>query len=403
MSHAAQATANLFSIVSRFQAGCPLAIRPPLSHHSASALTFAGLESSYRVGTAKTGAVGRSDTIQLFHGSEAAFWPRAAEHVSGALQAVPTEPGTEIWLESTVPGPGSFFHDACIRAIKGLTPFRFLCVPWFLNEAYRVAGDGFDPAPRDEEENDLVVRSGLGADQLAWRRAKLAEIGPEAFRHEYPASPEDALAVDHPAVAIDRRLVRAAVCREVIGSSSDLSAPVVWGLDPGRFAGDRSVLAKRRGDVLLEPGTAIAGPPPDPRLTVSATIAAYAGCDPAFRPETLFVAAIGPGRDIAHALRCAGLPAVDVDGGGLSVNDGRFPRRRDALWWAAREWLMRRRCRIPDDPALILDLSAPLRRVTSSGQLEIEPAHETRERLGFSPDTAEALSLTFAGTARSVN
>lgn len=83
MTHAAPATANLFAMAARFQAGCPIEVRPPLSSQTATSMGFAGLESSYRVGTARTGAVGRSDTIQLFHGSEVAFWPRAAEHIAG--------------------------------------------------------------------------------------------------------------------------------------------------------------------------------------------------------------------------------------------------------------------------------------------------------------------------------
>jgi hypothetical protein len=79
LTHAAAATANLFSIARRFQASCPASIRPRLAALTATAITFADQDSSYRVGTARTGAIGRSDTIQLFHGSEVAFWPRPEE------------------------------------------------------------------------------------------------------------------------------------------------------------------------------------------------------------------------------------------------------------------------------------------------------------------------------------
>jgi hypothetical protein len=58
-------------------------------------LTFDRLDSGYRVGTAGTRGIGRSSTLQLFHGSEVAFWPFAETHLAGILQAVADRPGTE--------------------------------------------------------------------------------------------------------------------------------------------------------------------------------------------------------------------------------------------------------------------------------------------------------------------
>ena len=62
------------------------------------------------VGTAGTRDVGRSKTLQPFHGSEVAFWPNARTHFAGVLQAVPDLPGSEIILESTANGAGGEFH-----------------------------------------------------------------------------------------------------------------------------------------------------------------------------------------------------------------------------------------------------------------------------------------------------
>ena len=72
---------------------------------------FDKLDSGYKVGTAGTKGVGRSSTIQLFHGSEVAFWPHADAHAAGVLQAVPDVEGTEVILESTANGVGNLFHE----------------------------------------------------------------------------------------------------------------------------------------------------------------------------------------------------------------------------------------------------------------------------------------------------
>jgi hypothetical protein len=81
--------------------------------------------------------VGRSSTIQLFHGSEVAFWPHADTHAAGILQAVADAPGTEIILESTANGVGNFFHQLWASAERGASDFIAVFVPWHWQEEYR--------------------------------------------------------------------------------------------------------------------------------------------------------------------------------------------------------------------------------------------------------------------------
>ncbi len=68
-------------------------------------------DSGYAVGTAGNKGAGRSQTIQLFHGSEVGFWPHAEDHARGVLNAISDEPGTEIILESTANGIGNYFYS----------------------------------------------------------------------------------------------------------------------------------------------------------------------------------------------------------------------------------------------------------------------------------------------------
>ncbi|MEQ9327544.1 MAG: hypothetical protein RJQ21_09630, partial [Rhodospirillales bacterium] len=101
LTHKQSATENLFAIARRFHDHCPEVVRPALKASNARELDFARLDSGYRVGTASTDGVGRSDTIQYFHGSEVAFWPHGDAHAAGVLQAIAGDPGTEAILEST--------------------------------------------------------------------------------------------------------------------------------------------------------------------------------------------------------------------------------------------------------------------------------------------------------------
>src|SRR3546814_7335312 len=87
LTHRDQATANLFAMAKRFHDRVPRLVRPLTKASNAKELTFGRLDSGYQVGTAKAAGVGRSDTIQFFHGSEVAHWANADEHAAGALQA----------------------------------------------------------------------------------------------------------------------------------------------------------------------------------------------------------------------------------------------------------------------------------------------------------------------------
>ena len=137
LSHEEQASRNLFEIVARFHDLVAPELRPSTGVANASELYFDALDSGYKVATAGTRGVGRSATLQLFHGSEVAFWPHADTHAAGVLQAVPDLPGTEIILESTAHGVGNLFHKLWRDAEAGLSGYLAIFVPWFWQEEYR--------------------------------------------------------------------------------------------------------------------------------------------------------------------------------------------------------------------------------------------------------------------------
>ena len=216
-------------------------MRPATGAANARELVFDGLESGYEVGTAGTKDVGRSKTLQLFHGSEVAFWPNASTHFAGVVQAVPDLPDTEIILESTANGVGGEFHARWQQAEAGIGDYAAIFLPWFWHAEYRRdVPDGF---ALDEEEAAYAALHGLDLGQMVWRRAKIAELkDPLLFRQEYPATAAEAFqSSGHDSYIKPDAVLRARkLACEGVGA-------LVIGVDPARFGDDRFAMAWRRG------------------------------------------------------------------------------------------------------------------------------------------------------------
>ena len=137
LTHEDDATSNLFELAERYHQNCPSLVKPSTGASNAKELYFDKLDSGYKVGTAGNKAVGRSSTVQLFHGSEVGFWPNAQQHAAGIIQAIPDEPGTEAFLESTANGIGNYFHQQWQAAEAGTSEYIAIFVPWYWQPEYR--------------------------------------------------------------------------------------------------------------------------------------------------------------------------------------------------------------------------------------------------------------------------
>lgn len=197
LTHLEEASRNLYQIVRRFHDHCPEPVKPHTGFSNSRELVFDRLDSGYAIGTAKSQGVGRSNTLQYFHGSEVAYWANANDHVSGVLQAVPDADGTEVILESTSAGADGKFYQMCQDAIAGRSEYAFIFIPWFWQEEYRkTIAEDFICAP-DEEK--LKQQFGIDDGQILWRRVKIHELGSVwTFQREYPSTPDEAFRTDLP-------------------------------------------------------------------------------------------------------------------------------------------------------------------------------------------------------------
>lgn len=400
LTHEQKATNNLFKMVDRYHENCPVAVRPQSGAANANELTFPGLDSGYQVGTAGTKAVGRSDTLQLFHGSEVAFWPNAAAHFAGVVQAVADEPGTEIILESTANGVGGEFHERWQKAEAGIGDYIAIFVPWFWEEGYTRDATGFEPT---DEELELERLHGLTREQLAWRRNKIEELGDETlFKQEYPMTAAEAFQMSgHDAFINGQDVVRARKNEcEGIG-------PLVIGVDPKREGTDRFSIARRRGRKLYSVESDAAP------ITTMAAASKLKDIIDREKPARVFIDVGGNGAGIYDVLVSWGEPYATVC---RLVNFGSAPfhppprdkdgkpmagylNRRAEMWGLSRDWLRQEGgVDVPDVDSLQVDACAPgfhYHPVTQQTVLESKE-HIVKVRKLRSPDEWDSVALTFA-------
>lgn len=399
LAHEQSASDNLFSIVDRFQRNNPLA--PHVGTANVKELEFDRLDSSYVVATAGAKAGGRGRSISLFHGSEVAFWPNAADHFASSVQAVPLLPDTEIILESTANGPSGEFYERCQDAEAGRGDYILIFVPWFMTPEYArppEAGFALDSESSAEQMSEVEIAElyGLSMAQMAWRRSKILELrSVEKFQQEYPSDSSEAFVAAGVESFISPVLVARARKRKLEGSG-----PLIFGVDPASGGGDRFAIAARRGTQVLW----VKHRDKIDELTGVAWIKALiAEHDPA----RVNIDAGNIGHAIITMLKSAGPKYLDkvraVNFGGTSQHKLAKPKvpgpgnRRAEMWARVREWLQAEEgSALPDMPMLQSDLVAPREKPKLNGDFILESKTEMKARQVRSPDLGDSVALTFA-------
>lgn len=394
ITHEAEATKNLFSMTKRYCDEMPEGLIPIPDTSSAKELRFDSLGSSYAVGTAGNKSVGRSQTIQIFHGSECAYWPHAEEHAKGILQAVPNEEGTEIILESTANGIGNYFYNMWMAATTGQSEFQAIFIPWYWQPEYRrELKEGEHVSLTDEEESLLKQfgENGLTDKHLFWRRSKLLEFSndyetaKELFNVEYPMTALDAFRNPVADRFIKADLVSKARKNKVISES-----PLILGVDPAISGNDRTAIIRRKGRLAYSIETHF-------NLNTMELVGLIRRIIEKERPTKVCIDCIGIGAGIVDRLLEIGYDMIEGVNVARSANDkDKFRNLRAELWHDLREWLAGEMAvQIPDSDELLGDLTSLGYKFDSSGRLVIESKEDLRKRGMKSPDTADALALTF--------
>ncbi len=195
---------------------------------------------------------------------------------------------------------------------------------------------------------------------------------------------------------IDSDLVHAAATRE--DADVHMFDPLVLGVDPARFGDDQSVVYIRKGrDGRTQAPLKLRGVD---TMTLAAKVAEMYQ---QLRPDAVFVDGGGVGGGVVDRLRQLRIPVIEVQFGGApdrSMPDDQgtaYANKGAECWGVMRQWL--KGGSIPDDPELRAELEGREYGYTmlrGRDCIVLEKKSDMKKRGLASPDTADALALTFA-------
>ena len=197
IAHREDATTNLLNMFKFYYNKLPDNLKPQTKATNTKEVIFdtpegKGLNSLIKCMTATANGVGRSDTFQVLHISEFAFWQcdKMATY-SDLMQSVPNTPNSMVFIESTANGFDEF-KELWDKTVNGENDYEALFVGWNEMDEYRMPYYGFELT---QEEKELMILHNLDYDQITWRRWCIANNcggDIDKFHQEYPITPEEA-------------------------------------------------------------------------------------------------------------------------------------------------------------------------------------------------------------------
>lgn len=235
----------------------------------------------------------------------------------------------------------------------------------------------------------MVTIEWLRDKELRWKD-RIPQLWLSMVMAEFPEGQDDALI---PLSWIEAAMVRWEQMREQEAVVQD--ARKILGIDVATTGTDYSVFAPRIGN-WLEELRSYSGKD-------TQEIAALAQIEHT-RGYELAVDAIGVGAGVADTLIQAGVPVHKVIGSAASekmdsTGSFGFSNVRSELHWTMRERLdpaNPNALALPRDELLREELAAPIWKPVVGGKVQVEPKDKVKEKLGRSPDRADAVINTLA-------
>lgn len=221
-------------------------------------------------------------------------------------------------------------------------------------------------------------------EEMYYSAARCKERNPDDYEHIWLGAPVNQ--GDTKLIAV--KDVRKAMQNNIAVSTS----PLIVGVDIARFGDDKTVLCFRRGRYCykLEEYAHLDSVEVANRLT--AIIQEQ-------KPARIFIDAGNTGAAIYDILkdRGYGKTARAINFGGKAINDDRYFNKRAEMWALANDWLKDESLvQLVNDDELLDDLCSVNKAYDSRGRLQLESKDKVKERIGRSPDKADAFVLTFA-------
>jgi hypothetical protein len=221
------------------------------------------------------------------------------------------------------------------------------------------------------------------------------ELGDNAFRREYlvdfEAEGDDVLIPLSAATAAMKRAVGAAAKNQRVMRS----ATRIMGIDPGGSGtdGDCTAIVIRYDDIVLP----VIRIPSERNEEVPARVAQLAY---QHQIDAIFVDHTGGwASHLIPTLSASGWSPIPVNFGSRANNDARFANRRAEMWSTMKDWVETPAAVLPEgDHKLVNEMCSVRYSFGANQKMVLEPKAAVRKRLSnaASPDSADALALTFA-------
>lgn len=221
-------------------------------------------------------------------------------------------------------------------------------------------------------------------EEMKYLAEKCKQDNPDDYEHIWLGAPVNQGSTKLIAV----KDVMKAFEQKMAGSTS----PLVVGVDIARFGDDKTVLCFRRGRYCFD-------------------MKEYSGLDTVAlanlltkvikesTPARVFLDLGNTGAGVYDILVDRGYAKIvrGVNFGGKAINDDRYTNKRAEMWDSANQWLKSELpVQLVNNDELLDDLCSVNKQYDSKGRLQLEPKEKVKERIGRSPDKADAFVLTFA-------
>lgn len=392
LTHHADSTRALFEMTKRYSENI-VAPFPQPDKKNDNTLMYEGLESGYRVGTAGSVEVGRGMTNQYLHLSEYAFYKDAAKIGMGLMNTVAEIDDTEIIKESTANGQANDFYSDWQEAKNGKSRYQAIFVPWYWQDEYCIDDASFVATDEEREWLERFGENGLKPGHLNWRRIKLQDIKGDyeqkcrKFRQEYPFTDDEAFLS-----SITDTFIQVEHVVKARKTTVDSESHLVIGVDPARKGDDRTAIIRRRGRRAYKLETHY-------NIDTMELAGIIRRIIESEQPKRVCIDSIGIGAGVVDRLHELGYDIVEgVNVARKAGEPAIYKNLRAELWDMMREWFTQEMpVSIPDSDELQTDLVGLGYKYDSSDKLQIESKDDAKKRGLLSPDTSDALMLTFYG------
>ena len=241
----------------------------------------------------------------------------------------------------------------------------------------------------DPDERTLVVKvnyydNPYCPEEMKYLAERCKEQSPDDYEHIWLGAPVN----QGDMKLIAAKDVRKAMQNRIMASTS----PLIIGVDIARYGDDKTVFCYRRGRYCykLEEHLHL------DTVEVANKITALIG---ELKPARVFLDMGNNGAGVYDILKDRGYAKTvrGINFGAKAINDDRYFNKRAEMWALANDWLKdENMVQLVNDDELLDDLCSVNKGYDSKGRLQLETKDKVKERIGRSPDKADAFVLTFA-------